>query len=102
MGTSFRDSEQFGKFLVDVNPFGEVIITAGKPSPEGWAFVKEYAKAQLCDQEGHTLYMSNKDGLVVYAEGVCIQETPDILDFARALAYAGKILEKMFTPASSG
>ena len=100
----FRGSKEFGKFYVEVNPHLEVIITA--PGGHGAANetedernqkLAESEEAGICDENGHTHYMSHKGdylGLVVES---CLNITvpQDQIDYLEALEHAAKSMREM-------
>jgi len=100
----FSGSKEFGKFYVEVNPHAEVIITApgghcakGTEYDEQRRLLKESCEAGICDENGHTHYMSHKGdylGLVVES---CLNvvDPQDQIDYLAALEHAAKSMREM-------
>ena len=100
----FKGSKEFGKFYVEVNPHLEVIITApgghsmaNETEDEQNQKLTESEEAGICDENGHTHYMSYKGdylGLVVQS---CLNVTDpqDRIDYLAALEHAAKSMREM-------
>lgn len=78
-------SRTFGKFIVDVNPFCEVII---KPIPHELAL-------NLCNEWGHTYYSSLKPHGLVIDTALTLEDEEDQINFLRALKYATSMMLEM-------
>jgi hypothetical protein len=102
----FSGSKEFGKFFVDVNPHAEVIILApgghyaqGTEYDEQRQLLKESCEAGICDEYGHTHYMSFKGGDLGLVVESCLNVTDaqDRIDYLAALEYAAKSMREMLS-----
>jgi len=102
----FKGSKEFGKFYVEVNPHLEVIITApgghcaaNETADEQNQKLTESEEAGICDENGHTHYMSYKGdylGLVVQS-ALNITDAQDRIDYLAALEHAAKSMREMLS-----